>query len=725
MHIDGEGCPGAVFPSTVPRIQLLREVQQSHPFSPVQRAISSNPSFIQRIELQRKLEGHNGCVNACAFTPDGQHLLSGSDDKQIKIWNWQQGKELFSWDSGHWANVFQAKAITDTVHPNSQNSSPSPTADLTVVSSAADGQIRIAHIFEGRVAHRRVGSHDGRAHKLALLPENPSRTFLSCGEDGKVIHYDLRLPKPSTPLMTVCHAFMKSRALELFSVACNPINSTEFCIGGQDEVIRVFDLRKTTTTTTCATGGGATATTNPRALPLAFISPHRLAHPQTLIDAHVTAAVYSCKGEILASYNDENIYLIAAGIASGLRGQKQENQFIGGAGGVVQFDPSAPSSSTLHGTRGTIRSSVGRRRSNPRESNPPFSGGRARGGRAQRRTGRGRDGARGDNRRQQQDEQRVHQRHHAEADSRWRRDQRAATRQSHRAVELDTTLRMRYFSYLGRDGDTYEGEGNSKAATIHGQNKADEDLLDTPDSFLARLYAVQGRGNRVRDEGNVDLDSSSSDEEGGGGGDDDVFSDMSGESLDSDSIRDFIMRLAEDISEGEGEGRSDSDSEEEQEESDEEDDKEESEDEDEVDGEGTTGRNSQDVLASRWPLPRLAHWNNADGSSQLLNNLEAVSVDRQGGVLQLYQGIFLFSRFFSRQVFFSLLVFQVIINCIPFCSIFIQAIVISRLLKASLSSVLTTNGSLVAQIVATFISGRQKRVRRSLACMAIHTLSTA
>lgn len=440
MHIDGEGCPGAVFPSTVPRIQLLREVQQSHPFSPVQRAISSNPSFIQRIELQRKLEGHNGCVNACAFTPDGQHLLSGSDDKQIKIWNWQQGKELFSWDSGHWANVFQAKAITDTVHPNSQNSSPSPTADLTVVSSAADGQIRIAHIFEGRVAHRRVGSHDGRAHKLALLPENPSRTFLSCGEDGKVIHYDLRLPKPSTPLMTVCHAFMKSRALELFSVACNPINSTEFCIGGQDEVIRVFDLRKTTTTTTCATGGGATATTNPRALPLAFISPHRLAHPQTLIDAHVTAAVYSCKGEILASYNDENIYLIAAGIASGLRGQKQENQFIGGAGGVVQFDPSAPSSSTLHGTRGTIRSSVGRRRSNPRESNPPFSGGRARGGRAQRRTGRGRDGARGDNRRQQQDEQRVHQRHHAEADSRWRRDQRE---QQDKVTELSSWI-LRY-----------------------------------------------------------------------------------------------------------------------------------------------------------------------------------------------------------------------------------------------------------------------------------------
>ena len=37
------------------------------------------------------LAGHTTCVAACvdsvAFSPDGQHIVSGSDDKLVKVWS--------------------------------------------------------------------------------------------------------------------------------------------------------------------------------------------------------------------------------------------------------------------------------------------------------------------------------------------------------------------------------------------------------------------------------------------------------------------------------------------------------------------------------------------------------------------------------------------------------------------------------------------------------------
>ena len=63
---------------------------------------SSNPSvfhqqfgrsldLIDRLQLDRKLDGHEGCVNTVAFTPSGERLVSGSDDLYISIWDWQTG----------------------------------------------------------------------------------------------------------------------------------------------------------------------------------------------------------------------------------------------------------------------------------------------------------------------------------------------------------------------------------------------------------------------------------------------------------------------------------------------------------------------------------------------------------------------------------------------------------------------------------------------------------
>ena len=41
------------------------------------------------------LQGHSAtCVSAVAISPDGKHVVSGSWDKRVKIWNAETGAEV-------------------------------------------------------------------------------------------------------------------------------------------------------------------------------------------------------------------------------------------------------------------------------------------------------------------------------------------------------------------------------------------------------------------------------------------------------------------------------------------------------------------------------------------------------------------------------------------------------------------------------------------------------
>src|SRR5688572_27184400 len=44
--------------------------------------------------LVRTFPGHTKAVNDVAFRPDGQRLVSGSDDATVRIWELDTGKEL-------------------------------------------------------------------------------------------------------------------------------------------------------------------------------------------------------------------------------------------------------------------------------------------------------------------------------------------------------------------------------------------------------------------------------------------------------------------------------------------------------------------------------------------------------------------------------------------------------------------------------------------------------
>lgn len=67
-------------------------------------------------------------MNTVSFNGDGDVLVSGSDDKKVIFWDWENGNVKLSFHSGHDDNIFQAKIMPGT-------------DDRSIVTCAADGQV--------------------------------------------------------------------------------------------------------------------------------------------------------------------------------------------------------------------------------------------------------------------------------------------------------------------------------------------------------------------------------------------------------------------------------------------------------------------------------------------------------------------------------------------------------------------------------------------------------
>ncbi|CAH9107388.1 unnamed protein product [Cuscuta epithymum] len=139
------------------------------------RRIAASEGVVKQLDLYGKLKGHQGCVNTISFNSLGDTLVSGSDDKQVILWDWATKTSKLSYPSGHFDNIFQAKFMPFT-------------DDRNIITSSADGQVRLGQVLEnGDVDTKRLAKHGGRVHSLAVEPGSPY-IFYSCGEDGFVQH---------------------------------------------------------------------------------------------------------------------------------------------------------------------------------------------------------------------------------------------------------------------------------------------------------------------------------------------------------------------------------------------------------------------------------------------------------------------------------------------------------------------------------------------------------
>ncbi|KAJ3681922.1 hypothetical protein LUZ60_014495 [Juncus effusus] len=243
------------------------------------RRIGASEALIMRLGLYKTVNEHNGCVNTVSFNSDGRFLISGSDDKRVVLSDWDAGIVKLAFDSGHSNNVFQARFM-----PFSE--------DRSLVTCAADGEVRLAKILEsGKVETALLGVHEGRAHKLAIEPGSPY-IFYSCGEDGVVQHFDLR-SKTATKLFTCKND--QDRVVNLNAIAIDPTEPYHFAVGGTDEYARMYDIRR-------HKWDGSTTTGRPSNT---FCPAHLIGEDHL----GITGLSFSHLGELLTSYNEENIYL--------------------------------------------------------------------------------------------------------------------------------------------------------------------------------------------------------------------------------------------------------------------------------------------------------------------------------------------------------------------------------------------------------------------------------
>src|ERR1700722_9548723 len=80
----------SALPLSPKTVNLFKQYANKVPGIP--SIMSSHPTWLAA--TVRVLEGHAFCATNVAFSPDGKKLASASDDKTLRLWNVENGKQI-------------------------------------------------------------------------------------------------------------------------------------------------------------------------------------------------------------------------------------------------------------------------------------------------------------------------------------------------------------------------------------------------------------------------------------------------------------------------------------------------------------------------------------------------------------------------------------------------------------------------------------------------------
>jgi len=269
--------------------------------TPFVHEISRSPNRMGQLKKKHVLESHLGCVNTVMWNYDGTKIISGSDDKFVKIWCPYRGKLLESWRPGHAANIFSAQFLPRT-------------NDEYVASCSADGLVCLSNVPKANDGGcKEYRCHNHMVNKVGLV--DPF-CWLSCSEDGTVRSFDRREPhdcyarrvgNSACKNNVLVHIKNKrGSSVGIASLSMNPLDSTYFVIGCSDPVVRLYDRRML--------GCGI------KAEPIArYVGIQSKKSDFSWRGLHVTSVAFSKNGrEVVASYSGSAVVLF------NLEGDQQE-----------------------------------------------------------------------------------------------------------------------------------------------------------------------------------------------------------------------------------------------------------------------------------------------------------------------------------------------------------------------------------------------------------------
>ncbi|GLH15811.1 WD repeat-containing protein 82 [Gryllus bimaculatus] len=272
------------------KTSVFRDLYQQ-PYSDLTRVKLYNSTkgsldLVQRLRLFRKLPIHNGCVNSLCWNETGEYLLSGSDDQHLVVTHGYKYRVLSNYKTSHRANIFSAKFLPAC-------------GDTSIISCSGDGIILYTDLLRKEDTHfNQFNCHSGTTYEVITVPNDPN-SFLSCGEDGTVRWFDLRIKNKCTKphckedIMITC-----PRAVTSLSIS--PLVPYHLAIGCSDSTVRMFDRRMLTTK---ATGG---PDSGPAMRPMCSFTVPSFGDRSY----RITSLCFSPEGdELLVSYSSDHLYL--------------------------------------------------------------------------------------------------------------------------------------------------------------------------------------------------------------------------------------------------------------------------------------------------------------------------------------------------------------------------------------------------------------------------------
>lgn len=203
-------------------------------FSPTSELLASASGFTVRLydvrgQEVRRFTGHTASIKCLAFSADGKRLLSGSDDKTIRLWDVPSGREVLRF-SRHTAGITALAFVAGTSH---------------FASASKDQTVRLWDLKSGLEIE-------------AFLPSAGNVLDIAVSADGKRLasaHFDTILRVWSLESATEIGQCVGHRQM-VSAVAFTP-DGKRLLSAGQDHTLRLWDLTTFTelASTTCHAAG--------------------------------------------------------------------------------------------------------------------------------------------------------------------------------------------------------------------------------------------------------------------------------------------------------------------------------------------------------------------------------------------------------------------------------------------------------------------------------------
>ena len=170
--------------------------------------------FAADLEVTPRL-GHTGSVNGLVFSPDGQHILSGSNDTTLRLWEVATGKEYRIF-KGYGSIVFAIAFSPDGRY---------------VAGTGRDTTIALWEVASGKLV-RTYRGHTGSVHAIAFSPDGSS--LASASWDKTVRLWETKSGK-------LLRAF-RGHTEEVMAVAFTP-DGKALVSGSWDMTLRLWEIR--------------------------------------------------------------------------------------------------------------------------------------------------------------------------------------------------------------------------------------------------------------------------------------------------------------------------------------------------------------------------------------------------------------------------------------------------------------------------------------------------